>query len=184
MNALFFFVKTITTFYVMILLLRIWMQCVRADFYNPLAQFVVKVTQPVVAPLRRIIPSIGPIDTASLVIAYCVATINIMFLFASFGMAFFDFRALYLAALFIVKAIGMLIFWLLLIRAILSWVSRGNHPAEFLLHQLTEPLMSPIRRVIPAMGGLDFSIMIIFFALYFLNQLAADIFGGIWLYLL
>lgn len=70
MLTLTFLVKTVIDLYVMILLLRIWMQWARTDFYNPLSQFIVKVTQPIVGPLRRVIPSLGPIDSSSLLVAF------------------------------------------------------------------------------------------------------------------
>lgn len=73
MQMLTFLVSTIVELYVMVLLLRIWMQWARTDFYNPFSQFVVKATQPVISPLRRFIPSMGPVDTASLLIAYVLA---------------------------------------------------------------------------------------------------------------
>ena len=60
-----FLVKTLIDLYVMVLLLRIWMQWSRCDFYNPLSQFVVKITQPIIKPLRRVLPAIGPIDRKS-----------------------------------------------------------------------------------------------------------------------
>lgn len=71
--------------------------------------------------------------------------------------------------------VGKLIFWLILIRAILSWISQGRNPIDYMLMQLTEPLMSPIRRIIPAMGGLDFSAMIVMLILIALNYLRLDI---------
>ena len=76
MLTLTFLVKTLIDLYVMVLLLRIWMQWSRCDFYNPVAQFVVKVTQPIVKPLRRILPALGPIDTASLLLAFVLTTLK------------------------------------------------------------------------------------------------------------
>lgn len=70
MLTLTFLAKTVIDLYVMVLLLRIWMQWVHSDFYNPLSQFVVKITQPIVGPLRRVVPSMGPIDSASLLLAF------------------------------------------------------------------------------------------------------------------
>lgn len=78
MNFLNFVILTLIQLYISVLLLRVWMQCVRADFYNPFSQFVVKITQPVVRPLRRIIPSIGSIDTASVILAYVLVLLEII----------------------------------------------------------------------------------------------------------
>lgn len=79
MQFLTFIVPTIIQLYIIILLLRVWMQWVRADFYNPFSQFVVKVTQPIVGPLRRLIPAVGAIDTATLLVAYILTVANILF---------------------------------------------------------------------------------------------------------
>ncbi|WPC99950.1 YggT family protein [Proteus terrae] len=175
MNFLNFVVLTLLQLYTSVLLLRVWMQCVRADFYNPFSQFIVKITQPIVRPLRSIIPSIGPIDTASVLLAYILILLGIIVpsylsgtsipLSLMFPFAFIE----------LLTAAGKMIFWLIIIRAILSWVSQGRNPIDHLLFQLTEPLMAPIRRVIPAMGGLDFSAMIVILVLYALNYLRVDV---------
>lgn len=76
MLTLTFLVKTVIELYVMVLLIRIWMQWARCDFYNPFAQFVVKITQPIIGPMRKVIPSLGPIDTSSLLLAFILATLK------------------------------------------------------------------------------------------------------------
>ena len=80
----------------------------------------------------------------------------------------------------LVKAAGYLVFWLVIIRSLMSWVSQGRGPMDFLLLQLTEPLMSPIRRILPAMGGIDFSAMVVILILYMLNYLGMDLLGALW----
>ncbi|MEY1637013.1 YggT family protein [Morganella morganii] len=176
MQTLNFVVTTLLHAYATILLLRVWMQWARADFYNPFAQFVVKATQPVVRPLRRIIPAIGPIDTASVLVAYVAVLLKLLFPWFLAGfqgqlgglmllVAFFN--LLYLA--------GMTVFWVILARALLSWFSQGRNPVDYVLMQLTEPLISPFRRIIPPMGGIDFSAMIVIFILYALGYLYNDI---------
>lgn len=87
---------------------------------------------------------------------------------------------LFFGLLALIKAAGGLLFWVLLIRAILSWVSQGRNPIEYVMNQLTEPLMAPIRRVLPAMGGLDLSILVLFLGLQFANYLMGDLIGPIW----
>lgn len=157
MLTLTFLAKTVIDLYVMVLLLRIWMQWVHSDFYNPFSQFVVKITQPIVGPLRRIIPSMGPIDSASLLLAYLLMTIKfpLLLLIGSGSISLSPYNLLFgVIALF--KAAGYLIFWIMIIRALMSWVSQGRSPMDYLLYQLTEPLMTPIRRILPAMGGIDF----------------------------
>lgn len=176
MQFLTFIVPTIIQLYIIILLLRVWMQWVRADFYNPFSQFVVKITQPIVGPLRRFIPAIGAIDTATLLVAYILTIANILFvMWATNTLALISIALLPISFIQLLTYAGKLVFWLILIRAILSWISQGRNPIDYMLMQLTEPLMSPIRRIIPAMGGLDFSAMIVMLILIALNYLRLDI---------
>ncbi|MFS1539727.1 MAG: YggT family protein [Candidatus Phlomobacter fragariae] len=176
MQFLTFIVPTIIQLYIIILLLRIWMQWVRADFYNPFSQFVVKTTQPIVGPLRRFIPAIGAIDSATLLVAYIFTVGNILFvMWATNTLTLISITLLPISFIQLLTYAGKLVFWLILIRAILSWISQGCNPIDYMLMQLTEPLMSPIRRIIPAMGGLDFSAMIVMLILIALNYLRLDI---------
>lgn len=176
MQTLNFIVTTFLHVYATILLLRVWMQWVRADFYNPFAQFVVKATQPVVRPLRRILPSVGPIDTASVVVAYIAILLKTLFPWLLMGIQGQLGALMLLLALFnLIYLAGMTVFWVILGRALLSWFSQGRNPVDYVLMQLTEPLMAPFRRIIPPMGGIDFSAMIVIFILYALNYLYSDI---------
>ncbi len=176
MQTLLFVVTTIIQLYIFILLLRVWMQWVRADYYNPFSVFVVKATKPVITPLRRVIPSIGPIDTATVTIAFILSLVAIVFsLWITHTLALLSFSVIPISIILLLTYAGKLIFWMILIRAIMSWISQGRNPVGYLLYQLTEPLMAPIRRIIPAMGGLDFSAMIVMFILIALNYLRSDI---------
>ncbi|MGM7754817.1 YggT family protein [Yersinia enterocolitica] len=181
MLTLTFLAKTVIDLYVMVLLLRIWMQWVHSDFYNPFSQFVVKITQPIVGPLRRVIPSLGPIDSASLLLAFLLMTIKypLLVLIQSGSMSLSLYNLLF-GIISLVKAAGYLIFWVMIIRALMSWVSQGRSPMDYLLHQLTEPLIAPIRRILPAMGGIDFSAMVVILILYLINYLGMDLLGELW----
>lgn len=182
MNSMSFLISTAFDLYIMVVILRIWLQAARADFYNPFSQFIVKATQPIIGPLRRVIPSVGNIDLATVLFAYvlCVLKFVILIMIASNGAVSFSTDFLFLGALSLVKAAGGLLFWVLLIRAILSWVSQGRSPIEYVFHQLTEPMLAPIRRVIPAMGGFDLSVLVLFIALQFANILLGDLIGPMW----
>ncbi|RPH26100.1 YggT family protein [Buttiauxella warmboldiae] len=181
MLTLTFLVKTLIELYVMVLLIRIWMQWSRCDFYNPFAQFIVKITQPVLGPLRRVIPSIGPIDTSSLLLAFILTTLKYpILLLIQVGALSLDPMNLLVGLLSLLKSAGTLVFWVIIIRSLMSWISQGRSPVEYLLMQLTEPMMAPIRRVIPAMGGIDFSAMVVILILYALNYLGMDLFPGLW----
>ncbi|NDL64220.1 YggT family protein [Acerihabitans arboris] len=181
MLTLTFLVKTLFDFYIMVLLLRIWMQWTRCDFYNPFSQFIVKITQPVIKPLRRVIPSMGPIDTASLLLAFILATLKFpLEMLIQLGGVSPDPLYLLVGLLTLVKSAGQLIFWVIIIRSLMSWVSQGRSPMDQVLYQLSEPLMAPVRRIIPAMGGIDFSAMVVILILYVFNYLGMDLFPTLW----
>lgn len=166
MSALVFLIDTLFSLYLMVVLLRIWLQLARADFYNPFSQFIVKVTHPVVGPLRKVIPSIGRLDTASLVFAFIIAALKILVLQYMQWNALPGIVPVVIASLYmLVYEALQLMFYVIIIRAILSWVSQGQNPIEYLMHQLTEPLIAPVRRFIPPIGGLDLSPLVVLLAL-------------------
>jgi len=164
--------------YLMIIVIRIWLQLVKADFYNPFSQFTVKATQPVVGPLRRIVPSIGPLDTATLVFAILVVYAKILtYALIAQGALPHLFTAFIFALFNLVNQVLWLIFIIVIIRAILSWVSQGGHPVEMVMSQLTEPLLRPIRKIMPEMGGLDLSVLVFLLGLQFIINLFGSAFG-------
>lgn len=181
MNSLNFLVSTVFDLYIMVVILRVWLQIARADFYNPFSQFVVKATQPIVGPLRRFIPSMGNVDLATILFAYVLSVLKfIALILISNGQLVFDMTFLFWGGLSLLKAIGGLLFWVLLLRAILSWVSQGRSPVEYVMVQLTEPMLAPIRNILPAMGGFDLSVLVLFLILQFANYLIGDLVGPIW----
>lgn len=178
MQALQFLIDTLFNLYLMVVILRLWLQLARADFYNPFSQFVVKATNPLVLPLRKMIPSIGSLDTATLLIAYAVALTKILLLQGVLAGQMLLPQSLFWAVLVLVKEVLSLMFWILVIRALLSWVSQGRSPIEYVMQQLTEPLLRPIRRIIPPMGGLDLSVFVALVALQFFSILLSGWFRG------
>ncbi|MGO4998009.1 YggT family protein [Oceanisphaera sp. W20_SRM_FM3] len=181
MNTAYYLINTLCDLYLMIVLLRIWLQLVRADFYNPVSQFVLKITNPVLTPLRRFIPGFFGIDIAALLLAFLIVALKLTLLNALLSETSLGFYWLLLILLTVVKKAGTLLFWILITRALLSWVSQGNNPVEYLMFQLTEPVLKPIRRIVPAIGGLDLSMLVFFILLQVLNFLMSDIFGALWL---
>ncbi len=159
-----YLLQTLLSLYLIAMLLRFLLQLVRADFYNPLSQVRVTITNPVLVPLRRVIPGIGGIDVASLVLALVLQALGIvaMLLLNGLGLP----NPLLLLAWSALGVVGLLVniyFFALLAMIILSWVAGGSqHPAIYLLHQITEPVMAPFRRALPPMGGLDFSPILVF----------------------
>jgi len=178
-NAFYFLLDTVFNLYLMVVLLRIWLQASRADFYNPLSQFVVKATNPLLIPLRRMIPSIGKLDTGAVVLALVVSA-GKMLLIQLLLLGQFDVIGLITGAvLTTLKEAFSLLFWVLIIRAILSWFSQGRNPMELVLVQLTEPLLAPVRKIVPPIGGLDLSVLIVLVALQFLQILLQSFFVGL-----
>lgn len=173
MQASYFLVNTLFSLYLMVTILRVWLQLVRADFYNPVSQFVVKATNPLVVPLRRVIPGIGGIDWAGIVLVLFVGFAQTSTLQLLFADGFPTQQIIIVSAISVMKEVFQLLFWVMIIRAILSWISQGYNPIEALLHQLTEPLLAPIRRFIPAVGGLDLSMIVFLVGLQFVQFLYA-----------
>ncbi|MFT6268611.1 MAG: YggT family protein [Alphaproteobacteria bacterium] len=169
---------SIFNIYLMIVIIRLWLQLARADFYNPFSQFTVKVTQPIVGPLRRIIPSIGPVDTATLVFAIFIAFAKVLTYAVISQGSFPPLLTAFVFSLFnLTYQVLWLIFIIIIIRAILSWVSQGNHPVEMVMGQLTEPLLRPLRKVLPAVGGLDLSVLLFLLGLQFIISVFSNTFG-------
>ncbi|GAB58104.1 YggT family protein [Rheinheimera nanhaiensis] len=179
MQAVLFLIDTAFSLYLMVVILRLWLQLVRADFYNPFSQFVVKATNPLVLPLRRAIPSIGSLDTATLLLAYGImlAKLVVLQLLQSGQVQWVP--SLIFSVIFLLKEIFTLLFWILVIRALLSWFSQGRSPVEYVMHQLTEPVLRPVRRILPPMGGLDLSVLVVLVGLQFLNILFSSWFPGL-----
>ena len=175
-NAGVFLIKTLFGIYEIIILLRFLMQMVRADFYNPISQFVVKATSLPLKPLRRIVPGWAGMDIASLILLLMVIIIELLLLslVANLPMP----SAIGLIALAIVELLKLTInvfMFSVIILAILSWVSPGGYnPVANLLYQITAPLMRPARRMLPPMGGLDLSPLVVIIVLYLLILLLVD----------
>jgi YggT family protein len=148
-------------------ILRFLFQLARADFYNPISQGLVKLTNPLLKPLRRVIPGVMGLDIAAIVLAMLVkaVTLFLLLLLAQKSMH----AALYLIwpAIYVLVTIYNIYYLVLFGSIIASFVAQGSHhPAIILMNQLAEPVLAPFRRLLPPMGGLDFSVMIALAALY------------------
>ena len=164
-----FLLITVFDLYIMVIILRFLLQLFRADFYNPLSQFVVKVTNPVLVPLRKILPGVGGLDIASLVFAYLVVLVKLLLLYALSTTAISMAQVIVLGMADLLSQFVSLLFWLVLIRAIVSWVNPSlNNPFILVIFQVTEPIMAPVRKIIPPMGGLDLSPILLILGLQFL----------------
>lgn len=183
MNTLQFLIQTIIGVYIFILVAKTWLQYCRVDFYNPLSQTLVKLTQPVLAPLRKIVPMKYNIDFAALLVAFILGAVKLPLLYwlMSGTLSLELPYLLLLGILSVAKAWGEIIFWAIFLRAIMSWFSRGNNPLDYVLYQISEPLLAPIRRILPSTGMLDFSVMVLGIILILLNNVLLDLFGQLWL---
>ena len=170
-DAAIFVIQTLGSLYLLIVLLRFILQLVRANFYNPLCQFAVKATQPLLKPLRRVIPSMFGLDMSSLVLALIVqmALFAVILLLSGYSV---DVLLLAPWALIGIFALFLkILFWAMIISVILSWVAPGSHnPGAELVQQITEPVLAPFRRIIPNLGGLDISPIFAFIVLQLLQS--------------
>ena len=157
-GALIYLISTLTDLYVTAILLRLLLQWVGADFYNPLSQFLIKVTNPVLVPTRRMIPSIGKLDTASVVVMLLLELLQLVII-NLLGKTEFGFQFLFLFAIQkLVITVLLTYFVLIIARVIISWIAnQSRHPLIPLIFQLTEPVLRPIARLLPPMGGVDLS---------------------------
>jgi YggT family protein len=157
-QALYFIVKTLVQLYLLLLLLRFWLPMMRADFRNPIAHGILRITSPLVIPIRRIVPPIGRIDTSTLLVAYVLEFLLILVLLAIRGLSVATLPIAITAILELAILSLNLFFFVILIKVILSWVAPQNYnPMTVLLNTMAEPVLRPFRRFVPTFGGFDIS---------------------------
>lgn len=167
-NATVFLVDTLFGLYILVVLIRFLLQWMRADFHNPVSQFVITVTNPPVRFLRRFIPAFRGLDLASLLLALVLSMLKTWLLFSMIGQpATFQGLLVYSIGELLQLTVYIFIF-AILIRVVLSWIAphQGYNPALRLLYDLTEPIMEPARRLIPPIAALDISPILVFIFLY------------------
>ncbi|MDD1623189.1 MAG: YggT family protein [Methylococcaceae bacterium] len=157
-DPIIFLIDSLFSLYILAVLLRFLLQWCGADFYNPISQFLVKITHPPLRILRRFVPSIGKIDTSSLILILALQ------MFADFSILMLKGVTINIGALTILsitQLISLLInvfVFAVFARAILSWMNPGTfNAAASILATLTEPLLDICRKIIPDLGGLDLS---------------------------
>ena len=170
-NALVFIIRTLFDLYVLTFALRLVLQWAAVDKRNPLVQFIVRITNPLVIPLRRLLPSIGRIDTATVIVLLALQIVGTTLLVRiGCGVEPAIWQLLALAVLSIIKLALNVFTWAMIIYVVLSWVSPGGYnPGAAVVAAIVEPLLAPFRRLIPLVGGLDLSPL---FALIALQALA------------
>lgn len=163
MNAGIYLINLLFGLYLLAVMLRFLLQTIRADFYNPICQFLVTVTNPALKPLRRWVPGYRGIDWPSILLMFLLQAIEICLvaLLVSGQIPVAISFPVIIASKLLVLLIYIYIF-VIIIQAIISWVQPGSYsPFTILLYQLSDPLVKPIKRYIPATGGIDWSPFII-----------------------
>jgi len=164
-----FLIEMIFGLYLLALLLRFLFQLVRADFYNPIAQFVVVLTNPILRPARRLIPGLFGIDIASVLLLIIIQTLELYLIGLLHGRAL-SLPYVVVAALVELTVLTLYVFVAaIIVRALLSWVAPYGgyqNPATTLLVKLTEPLLRPVRRWLPATAGIDLSPIVVLAVLW------------------
>jgi YggT family protein len=166
--------STLGGLYLLVVLLRFLLQIARADFYNPLSQFIAKATNPALLPLRRVIPGLFGLDLACLVLALAVQFVTV-FLGLLLTGTFNPLVALIWGALGITSMVMYIYYVCMIAMIILSWVApQTRHPAAMLAMQLVRPLCAPFQRILPSMGGIDISPIFVFLLLQVVRMLVEN----------
>lgn len=176
-NPLLFLIRTLVDIYTSLLMLRFLLQQVRADFYNPISQFIVKLTNPVVMPARKIIPGFRGYDLATLLLVLALIILKIVLLASLAG---FSISAVGLVLTALQEVILLLInifMFAIFVQAILSWVSPDPyHPVTALLYSLTYPVLRPFQQLIRPVSGIDLSPLVALLALMFAKSVVLYVF--------
>ena len=171
-NPLIFLVEVIFQLYILAVLLRFLLQWTRADFNNSISQFVVRITSPVLVPMRRVIPSVRGKDTASLVLAWLLKTLELLLVFLLGKGSFMPALALLVAIPALLEFIINIFIAAIIMQAILSWVTIDTYsPIVDILNSLSNPVLRPFRKLLPATSGFDFSPVVAILALMLLKML-------------
>jgi YggT family protein len=171
-NPLEFLISTLFSLYIMAVMLRFLLGLVRADFYNPVSQFLVRITNPLLIPLRKVVPSIGKFDSAAmlLMIVLQLAAITLILLLRGEGIS-----SAVLVIITLATLISLLInvyMFAIIVEVIISWMNPGSYnPVSSLLHSLTSPLLRPIRHLVPPIAGIDLSPLFAIIGLQVLRML-------------
>lgn len=161
-NAGVFLVNVVFGLYIFAVMLRLALQLVRADFYNPLCQAIVKITNPPLRPMRRVIPAIGRVDTSSVLLLLVLQMLNTGLVAVMLGVSPALAGLLVMAIAELTSKLIWLFIGAIFIQIIISWIGQGGYnPIMGVIDDLTAPLMRPARRIIQPIGGIDLSPMLV-----------------------
>lgn len=184
-----FLLTTLFQLYIAVVLLRFLLQWARADFYNPLSQFVLKLTTPLVRPFRRIIPGFGGWDLATLVLAWLLTMLQVALVGTQISQynipGLLDGHSLNLVSVVLTSLLDLfaltvsLFLIAIIIQALSSWFNPGHYnPLTAVLYSLTEPLLRPARRLLPPISGIDLSPLLVLLALQAVKMLVVNLVLG------
>ena len=177
-NPIEFVISTLFSLYILALMLRFLLGVVRADFYNPVSQFLVRITNPLLLPLRKVIPGFGKVDVASIVLMLLlqIAVLVIILLLRGAGIPVLP--LLLRAAGELVSLVLYVYLVAIIVQVIISWINPGTYnPVNSLLHSLTGPVLRPIQRIIPPLSGMDLSPLFALIGLQVLRMLIVPLLG-------
>ena len=162
-NASVFLAQTFFGLYLILVLVRFLMQVSRADYYNPICQVVVRLTDPAIKPFNKVLPRILGIDFATLIVALLIQVVAISLVMLLTDNLIFHPTYIGWALVGLASTVLDIYFFALIAMVIVSWIAPySNHPAMSLIIELTNPICTPARKLLPPMGGLDFSIILVF----------------------
>lgn len=172
-----FLVETLLSLYIAAVVIRFLLGYARADFYNPLSQFLVKITDPVLVPVRRFVPPLGKLDTAAVVVALGLMLLKLILLTILVGAGFNPIAMLWLAIGELIRNVIWVYIIALILMAVISWIGSANgNPVVPLVNSLVSPLVSPVRRRLPPVGMLDLSPLVVILGLNILLIVVNGIF--------
>ncbi len=170
-----FLIDTVLGIYILLVLLRFLLQLTRADFYNPISQFIVRATNPPLVRLRRFIPGLWGIDLAALLLVLAMETIRIWLTTILLGHSPRIAGVVLLSIGEVTKLAVYILIFSIFVHALLTWFSSEvHHPIAQLLRSFAEPILRPARRIIPASSGIDISPIVVFIVLTLFLKLLAD----------
>ena len=169
-QAIIFLVKLFFDIYILTLILRYLLTIVRVDSLNPLSALIIKVTNPLLKPLRRTIPGYFGIDWASIISLFLVQAIEIILVALIITGEIPAFSGLTILTIaYLLRTILYIYLFIIIVQVIISWLNPNVYnPITTIMYQISEPILKPIRQFIPSSGGLDFSPLV---ALIIINLL-------------
>jgi len=172
-EPLIFLVEILFGLYILVVMLRFLFQLMRVDFYNPVSRAIVTITNPPLRALRRFVPSMGKIDTSSIVLMLSLQYLSLAIISWIVGAPLLPVALLLLSLVELLNLVFNVFIFSIVVLAVLSWFASPYHhnPLASLLEQLTRPVMRPARRLLPPAGGLDLSPMLVIIGLFFLKLL-------------